>query len=128
MEIIIFWVLASIAIGVWAGNKGRSGFAWFILAVLISPILAAIFLAASSDLSKNPVAALEAPSPKTHVTCPDCAEMVKKEARVCKHCGCKLTPVVEAPVPTVGGTGLTGRQIIGIVLALLLAYGIFSGR
>lgn len=32
------------------------------------------------------------PSPDTHVKCPDCAELVKREARVCRHCGCKLVP------------------------------------
>ena len=26
------------------------------------------------------------------VKCPDCAELVKREAKVCKHCGAKLTP------------------------------------
>lgn len=37
---------------------------------------------------------VEAPVPTTgtHVKCPDCAELIKKEARVCKHCGCKLIP------------------------------------
>ncbi len=29
-------------------------------------------------------------SPSTHVKCPDCAELVRREARICKHCGCKL--------------------------------------
>lgn len=28
----------------------------------------------------------------THVKCPDCAELVLKEARKCKHCGCSLVP------------------------------------
>ncbi|HWR76769.1 MAG TPA: hypothetical protein VN283_06140 [Thiobacillus sp.] len=32
------------------------------------------------------------PTPDTHVKCPDCRELVLKDARVCKHCGCKLTP------------------------------------
>ena len=31
-------------------------------------------------------------SPDTHVKCPDCAELIKREARVCKHCGCRLVP------------------------------------
>lgn len=31
-------------------------------------------------------------SPQTHVKCPDCAELILKEAKVCKHCGCKLIP------------------------------------
>ena len=33
-----------------------------------------------------------APTPETHLRCPDCKELVLKEARVCKHCGCKLVP------------------------------------
>lgn len=32
------------------------------------------------------------PSPDTHVKCPDCRELVLKDARICKHCGCKLVP------------------------------------
>ena len=32
------------------------------------------------------------PTPETHSRCPDCKELVLKEARVCKHCGCKLVP------------------------------------
>lgn len=32
------------------------------------------------------------PTPETHVKCPDCAELVRREAKVCKHCGAKLVP------------------------------------
>jgi len=32
------------------------------------------------------------PNPDTHVKCPDCRELVLKEARKCKHCGCNLIP------------------------------------
>ncbi len=28
----------------------------------------------------------------THVRCPDCRELVLKGAKVCKHCGCRLSP------------------------------------
>ncbi len=31
-------------------------------------------------------------STETHVKCPDCAEPILKEARVCKHCGLRLLP------------------------------------
>jgi len=34
------------------------------------------------------------PTKKTHVCCPDCKELVLKEASVCKYCGCKLIPSV----------------------------------
>jgi hypothetical protein len=52
-------------------------------------LVALIWSATGTDGSK---AAPGAPSPDTHVKCPDCAELVLKEARVCKHCGCKLAP------------------------------------
>lgn len=32
------------------------------------------------------------PNAWTHVKCPDCKELVLKEANICKHCGCKLIP------------------------------------
>lgn len=34
----------------------------------------------------------EKPTPRTHVRCPDCAELIMRQARICKHCGCKLKP------------------------------------
>lgn len=120
MEILLFWFGVSIAIGIWASNKGRNGFGWFVLAVLISPILAGLFLAASKDLSVRTPSADSIPSPSTHVTCPDCAEFVLKQARVCKHCGCKLIPVQEDPPPDFAGSGMSGSQILGLVLALAL--------
>jgi len=33
-----------------------------------------------------------APTPETHVRCPDCRELVRMDARKCKHCGCVLVP------------------------------------
>lgn len=31
-------------------------------------------------------------TPETHVKCPDCRELVLKDARKCRHCGCPLIP------------------------------------
>ena len=41
-----FWFIISIVVGIAASSRGRSGFGWFLLAVLISPILALLFLIA----------------------------------------------------------------------------------
>ena len=77
-----------VAVPVIAYARGRNGFLWLILAFFITPIIALIILVAipvkkdESDL----------PNPNSHVKCPDCKELVLKEARVCKHCGCKLIP------------------------------------
>ena len=32
------------------------------------------------------------PDPNTHVKCPECRELVLRDARKCKHCGCSLIP------------------------------------
>lgn len=32
------------------------------------------------------------PTPETHVRCPDCRELILKDARKCKHCGTSLVP------------------------------------
>jgi TM2 domain-containing membrane protein YozV len=31
-------------------------------------------------------------TPTTHVKCPDCRELIFKDARKCRHCGCALVP------------------------------------
>lgn len=33
-----------------------------------------------------------APTPSTHVRCPDCQELVLMQAKRCKHCGITLVP------------------------------------
>ena len=33
------------------------------------------------------------PTPATHIKCPDCRELVLKDARKCKHCGSQLVPI-----------------------------------
>ena len=32
------------------------------------------------------------PNEESHVKCPDCRELILKDARKCKHCGCNLIP------------------------------------
>lgn len=95
MEIFLFWLGLSVAVGLYASKKGRSSIGWFFLAVFISPLLAGIFLAIAKNLAApappkdelgNPI------TPDTHVHCPDCRELVRKEARKCKHCGAALIP------------------------------------
>lgn len=60
MWIIIVWVGAAALIGSGARNKGRSGFAWFLLALLLSPLLMVFFLLAARDRSR-PAAPAAAP-------------------------------------------------------------------
>lgn len=32
------------------------------------------------------------PTPETHVRCPDCRTLIRRESTSCRHCGCKLVP------------------------------------
>ena len=61
-------------------------------------------------------AGLGIPHPDTHVKCPDCRELVLNEAKVCKHCGCKLIPqgINQEPkgvnVPTAAATVINNNE------------------
>lgn len=94
MEFFLFWFIFAVILGVAAYGRGRSGIGWFFLAMIISPLLALILLVLLPNLKTEGLAqpGTAAPTPDTHVKCPDCAELVMREARVCKHCGCKLVP------------------------------------
>lgn len=88
MELLLFWFGCAVVSGIVASSKGRSGFGWFILGCLFGVF--ALVLVALMPAIKT--ADANAPSPNTHVKCPDCRELVFKDARKCKHCGVPLVP------------------------------------
>lgn len=95
MEIVLFWLLFSIVVGVAASSRGRSGFGWFLLSVIISPVLALILVLVMPR--RDQTAVLRAPSgeaisDKTHVRCPDCKELIRADASKCRYCGAALVP------------------------------------
>lgn len=87
MTLLLFWFGVAVVTGVVASSKGRTGFGWFLLGACFS-LLALLLVALLPSIKRDPLA----PSPETHVRCPDCREMVYKDARKCKHCGIPLIP------------------------------------
>jgi len=79
MEFLFFWIIFTVLIGIWASNLGRNVFLCILGSLLLSPMLVAIYLLIAGK------------SDELYKKCPQCAELVKKEALVCKHCGSKLT-------------------------------------
>lgn len=81
MEWFFVWVIWAIVVSIIASSRGRRGFTWFLIAILISPLLATIL-----------VLALGRPGPdyKAHKRCPDCRELILMDAVKCKHCGTAL--------------------------------------
>lgn len=83
MIVIVVWVLLSAAVAIAAKNRGRDGAAWFLLSLLLSPLIGCIFLLASKNLAQASNASFD---PKIHGLCPACSEPVALTAKVCKHC------------------------------------------
>jgi hypothetical protein len=82
---IIVWIGLGIVGAMISNNKGNSGFGGFILGVLLGPIgLLIAFFSSDNDQAKRE---------KTGHTkkCPFCAEYVKFDAIICKHCGRSFT-------------------------------------
>ena len=81
MEIII-WIVLAIGCAIFASNKGRDVGRWFVISVLLSPVIGFILLLILQDVSQQ--TALEDGKLKK---CTACAELIKAEAIKCKHCG-----------------------------------------
>ena len=92
MEIVIVWFIIAFICAAVAGNKGRSVGGWFVLGMLFS-FFALIAVALLGSLKPQQVIINgEIATPDTHVRCPDCRELVRADARKCKHCGVNLIP------------------------------------
>lgn len=91
-----FWFIGAIVVAIIAASRDRHAFGWFVLAVLISPLLAGILVLALGSPKRAAAARAATPTPETHVKCPECREFVLRDARKCKHCGTALIPVAEA--------------------------------
>jgi hypothetical protein len=103
--IYLTWFILSILCGMLASGKGKSFFGYFLLSTFLSPLIGFIaVLIAKEDLAKVEKKELDRGGKKR---CPFCAELVKSEAIVCKHCSkdigkecpqCKHHNVVNASV------------------------------
>jgi hypothetical protein len=99
--IVILWIALSIGVGMWAGGRGRGPVVWTLISLALSPLLGFILVALiGKDEKKAEAVAIEGGDVRK---CPMCAELVKREAIKCKHCGAELPPLEEEPKPEVWG-------------------------
>jgi hypothetical protein len=97
MEWVALWFGLAVIVGVAASvRRGRNGFGWFLLSLVISPLLTGLLVLALPDLR---VRAREDYDRESGRRCPFCAELIKKEAIVCKHCGRDLPALTPPPPP-----------------------------
>lgn len=82
------WLVLAIVVAIVAAARGRSGFGWFFIALLISPIISFIVLALLGRTAEP-----ASPEPFRRMRrCPFCAEDILAEAVRCKHCGSDIPP------------------------------------
>ena len=129
--LMFFWFGLAIAVGIFASNRGRSVFGWFLLACIISPLLALILLAVTKN--RSILSTDIPPTDETHVRCIQCAEFILPQAIKCKHCGAQVHPdtqfvqrITEQKIE--GKSEESKNQLIGVlfIVALIVLATIFS--
>lgn len=91
-------VLFSIPVAYVANQKGRSAFGFFFLSFFLSfivGILVVIALPAKEHRLATATENVAVGKDGVSVKCPYCAEWVKSEAKVCKHCGREIEKEVK---------------------------------
>lgn len=101
MEILIIYIGATVVVGILAAKRNRNVALWVILSLVVSPLIAGLIVLAlgeaepqppvryiSKEEARNwqqPGAEPRVAQPETKV-CPDCAEEVKAEVKICRYC------------------------------------------
>ncbi|AGH48770.1 hypothetical protein G432_05215 [Sphingomonas sp. MM-1] len=86
MELLIFlWLAMGVIAAIIAGNKNRNALGYGCLGFLLGPI--GILIAAVVPRYQSYLETDEGRlASKQAKRCPDCAEIVQYQAKVCKHC------------------------------------------
>lgn len=72
MEIFLLWLVLSILVAVFANSRGRSGILYFLISIILSPLLGFLVALISGDA--------------TRMKCFNCGQKIDISAKVCPFC------------------------------------------
>lgn len=81
---LVFWLICGVIAYYIYQGKGRAGLWGFLVGFMLGPLGIVYALARSTDTERAERLAVESGEAKW---CPYCGELIRYEARVCKHCG-----------------------------------------
>lgn len=104
--VIFFWVVCGFGTAAIAKSKGRDSMGWFWLGLLLGPIgilIIGFMEKVQLDIAPrneaiNPINHPSSSGDSDRTKCPFCAELILKEAKICRFCGRDL-PLPPAPPP-----------------------------
>lgn len=73
MWAFLVWFILCILVAMFANKKGRSGIVYFLLSIVISPLIGFIVVLILGDANK--------------IKCSNCGEKIDEKANVCPFCG-----------------------------------------
>jgi hypothetical protein len=131
---VVLWVFFGVVSGGIAMARGRSGFGWFLLGILLGPFALAVALLPTAEANRQEQARRSGVAPGWR-KCPFCAEVVREEALVCRYCQRELRPNAASAVAVEMDEVPAGLQLseheaaeaIGVSLGTLRGY-LKSGR
>lgn len=89
---LLVWIVLSLLVAIVATKKGRSFIAFLLLALITSPLISAIILLVLGD--DNATVTQRDVKKGISKKCPQCAETVKVEAKICRYCNYEFPEVL----------------------------------
>lgn len=90
MGLLLFWVAMAMLVAFLASQKGRTTHLWFLYGLFIWPIALVHVVFTSQNAAAAEARTLAAGDQRK---CPACAELVKREAVICRYCRTELAPL-----------------------------------